>query len=130
MRARFVARARTFKYARPVRDIILVFDAAGAPVPREHRGRCNGVATYFAPDADAYLRARMRACEGVRSLIVVSDDHAIRDTARACGVECLTAAAFLRHTTAPSSMRPPARERLAPDAARRITDELRRHWRL
>ena len=129
-RTALIARVRTFTHARPVHDIVVVFDASGAPLPAERGGQGGGVAVYFAPDADAYVRARVRACRAPRALLVVSDDRAIRDTARACGVECLSAAAFLRQTAARSVNRPPERERLAPEAARRITDELKRHWRL
>lgn len=123
-------RIGTARCSRAVRQFVVVFDVAGK-TNTVQRGRCQGQVTvlFAAPDADTYLQTVMRQSRTPRQLLVVSDDRAIRDTAKACGVERMTARQFLA-TLAPvtSDPRTPAGTRLSPDQARSITEELRRHW--
>ena len=126
-RAELVRCARAFRSPQPVRQLVIVFDASRGDASVQMGGRQGHVAVLFAaPDADGYLQERMRSCRDPASLLVVSDDRAIRDTARACGVQRMTAGQFLKALRAPAAGEQPARDRLLPDAAQQITDELRR----
>lgn len=128
-RAALAHGARLFRFPRPVRQIVIVFDAAHGETP-VRTGGCQGrvVVLFAAPDADSYLQERLRACPAPSSLLVVSDDRAIRDTARACGVPRMAAGRFWEAARVPPPRRPSASDpdRLSPDVAHRITDELRR----
>ena len=132
-RAALVASARTFRSAHPINQIIVVFDAAAGETAVHAGGRSGRVRVlYAAPDADTYLQERMRRCRQPGALAVVSDDRAVRDTARACGVPRMTVSQFLEALGAPEAARSPesASDRPSFEAARRITEEQRRRFGL
>lgn len=133
-RAALVARARTFRSSRPVDRIVIVFDTAAGEAVVQPGGRHGVVSVlYAAPDADTYLQGEMRRAQQPDAVVVVSDDRAIRDTARACGVQRMTVAQFLSALGAPAAgnrLAQPPPGRLASEAARRITDEQRRRFGL
>ena len=129
-RAELVRRAGAFKCRRPVQQVVIVFDASTGEAAVQTGGRQGQVRTLFAaPDADTYIQERLRSCQDPASLLVVSNDRAIRDTARACGVQRMTTEQFadaLQTPTAGERSPSSVRGRLSSDAAQRITDELRR----
>ena len=132
-RTALLARAGRFKTGQPVSRIVVVFDGRqgmeAGPVGRGATARVSAV--FAAPDADTCICAWIRRARSAQSLLVVSDDRAIRDTARAHGAARMTVAVFL-DATQPAAIHQPAAASAGVSAqeARRITDELRRHWRL
>ena len=132
-RAALVASARTFRSAHPINQIIVVFDGVAGETAVHAGGRSGKVRVlYAAPDADTYLQEHMRRCRQPAALVVVSDDRAVRDTARACGVPRMTVSQFLGALGAPEAARSPGlvSDRPSAEAAQRITDEQRRRFGL
>ena len=126
-----VTRAQQLRYREPVQRIVLVFDgdASEGTVRQAQRGKVSVV--FASPDADSYLQAYVRKDPHPETVLVISDDRAVRDTARACRARCMGAGEFLK-ATAPSrssgARSQPERTALDAHTARRITDELKRHW--
>ena len=132
-RAALVANARTFRWAHPIDQIVIVFDGAAGETAVHAGGRSGRVhVLYAAPDADTYLQEQMRRCRQPAALVVVSDDRAVRDTARACGVPRMTVRRFLDAVGAPEAIRSTGltSDRPSAEVVRRITEEQRRRFGL
>jgi predicted RNA-binding protein with PIN domain len=91
MRARLLARVAGFDDE--TAELWVVFDGSGPPADAELRSARPRVV--FAPSADDWLLAEVRAAEDPSSVVVVTADRQLADRARHRGAQVVSPRAFL-----------------------------------
>ena len=131
-RNQLIAALQHTRWPMPVRDILVFFD--GPARFDQASSRSGFVEVIFAsPTADEAIQQTIRDSPQPHQLVAVSDDRAIRDTAKSHGIACHSTTWLLERSRpkqmsslAPNSERPPLR----PTEIRRINEELAKRWSL
>ena len=133
-REALVALCRDYRARRgDIERLYVVFDGdhASGRWPKTERGGVTVLFTERPEKADERILSLIRAQGGRARFLVVSNDNEIFNNARALGARAISAQEFsgrLRPSSARRS-KPPAADKppLSPHAARRITEEYRKH---
>ena len=126
-RQRLIQHVQSIQWPVPVAQTVAVFDAPSESSQTIHAA----LRLCFAPSADAWIQATVRASHAPSRLLIISDDREILDTAKSHGARCCPATWLIeRRAGSPPRARrdTPSAKDLPAGEARRITEELERRW--
>lgn len=127
-RKQLASRLTATKWPFPVQLIHLIFDA------KDSDGSSYRISSTlqirFADDADEAIQQQIRKLPNPRQSLLISDDQKLRSTAKAHGVSVLSSSCLFGPKRAPvGSVKKQAEpEKISQAEARRINEELSKHW--
>jgi predicted RNA-binding protein with PIN domain len=107
--------------------VVIVFDGYAVPLKP---GRSTGPRVVFSEDndADSVIKEQVDGLSNPRDAVVITNDRAIQKWVRGAGAAVLSCEDFWKRGRAQAPDIPS--EKIDADSAQRITDDLRRLWKL